>query len=52
MGVGLFVSIFAMASAALVEKKRRDHNNSFNKVILFDAQYNNNYHPYLSDKCE
>ncbi|XP_062165084.1 protein NRT1/ PTR FAMILY 8.2-like [Alnus glutinosa] len=25
MGVGLFVSIFAMASAALVEKKRRDH---------------------------
>ena len=25
MGVGLFVSIFAMASAALVEKKRRNH---------------------------
>ena len=25
MGVGLFISIFAMASAALVEKKRRDH---------------------------
>ncbi|XP_017981252.1 PREDICTED: protein NRT1/ PTR FAMILY 8.2 [Theobroma cacao] len=25
MGVGLFVSIFALASAALVEKKRRDH---------------------------
>lgn len=25
MGVGLFVSIFAMISAALVEKKRRDH---------------------------
>ncbi|XP_058083347.1 protein NRT1/ PTR FAMILY 8.2-like [Magnolia sinica] len=27
MGVGLFVSIFAMVSAALVEKKRRDHIN-------------------------
>ncbi|XP_050363511.1 protein NRT1/ PTR FAMILY 8.1-like [Argentina anserina] len=25
MGVGLFISIFALASAALVEKKRRDH---------------------------
>ncbi|XP_057435006.1 protein NRT1/ PTR FAMILY 8.2-like [Lotus japonicus] len=25
MGVGLFISIFAMASAALVEKKRREH---------------------------
>lgn len=25
MGVGLFVLIFAMASAALVERKRRDH---------------------------
>uniref|UniRef100_A0A7N0R9L1 Uncharacterized protein n=1 Tax=Kalanchoe fedtschenkoi TaxID=63787 RepID=A0A7N0R9L1_KALFE len=25
MGVGLFISIFAMVSAALVEKKRRDH---------------------------
>lgn len=25
MGVGLFVSIFALASAALVEKKRREH---------------------------
>lgn len=25
MGIGLFVSIFAMISAALVEKKRRDH---------------------------
>ncbi|KAA8537569.1 hypothetical protein F0562_027177 [Nyssa sinensis] len=25
MGVGLFVSIFALTSAALVEKKRRDH---------------------------
>jgi peptide/histidine transporter 3/4 len=25
MGVGLFISIFAMASAALVEKTRREH---------------------------
>ncbi|KAK9947002.1 hypothetical protein M0R45_012439 [Rubus argutus] len=25
MGVGLFISIFALASAALVEKRRRDH---------------------------
>ncbi|KAF8015255.1 hypothetical protein BT93_H0914 [Corymbia citriodora subsp. variegata] len=25
MGVGLFLSIFAMASAALIEKRRRDH---------------------------
>lgn len=35
MGVGLFVSIFALGSAALVEKKRRDHLNPLSKMSVF-----------------
>ncbi|KAM0967726.1 hypothetical protein ACFX2A_016474 [Malus domestica] len=35
MGVGLFVSIFAMASAALVEKKRRDELSPLSKMSVF-----------------
>lgn len=35
MGVGLFVSIFAMASAALVEKKRRDHSGPLSTISVF-----------------
>ncbi|XP_065880647.1 protein NRT1/ PTR FAMILY 8.2-like [Euphorbia lathyris] len=33
MGVGLFISIFALASAALIEKKRRDHSSSSPKLM-------------------
>ncbi|KAK8552471.1 hypothetical protein V6N13_120870 [Hibiscus sabdariffa] len=35
MGVGLFISIFAMASAALVEKKRRDHPNPSSLTVFW-----------------
>ncbi|GLT54373.1 hypothetical protein SLA2020_275760 [Shorea laevis] len=35
MGVGLFISIFAMASAALVEKKRRDHSQPQKPISVF-----------------
>ncbi|KAE8666419.1 protein RADIALIS-like 5-like [Hibiscus syriacus] len=35
MGVGLFISIFAMLSAALVEKKRRDHPNSSSLTVFW-----------------
>ncbi|KAL1343881.1 hypothetical protein HN51_017814 [Arachis hypogaea] len=35
MGVGLFISIFAMASAALVEKKRREHYPERNSISVF-----------------
>ncbi|KAB2628183.1 protein NRT1/ PTR FAMILY 8.1-like [Pyrus ussuriensis x Pyrus communis] len=35
MGVGLFISIFAVASAALVEKKRRDEFSPLRKMNVF-----------------
>ncbi|KAF5740811.1 protein NRT1/ PTR FAMILY 8.2-like [Tripterygium wilfordii] len=35
MGVGLFVSIFSLASAALVEKKRRDDPNSLTMSVFW-----------------
>ena len=35
MGVGLFISIFTMASAALVEKKRRDHSQPGEVLSVF-----------------
>lgn len=35
MGVGLFISIIAMASAALVEKRRRDHYPQPNSMSVF-----------------
>jgi peptide/histidine transporter 3/4 len=35
MGVGLFISIFAMASAALVEKTRREHYPKKNSMSVF-----------------
>ncbi|GLT54375.1 hypothetical protein SLA2020_275780 [Shorea laevis] len=35
MGVGLFISIFAMTSAALVEKKRRDYSQPQKPISVF-----------------
>ncbi|KAE8707930.1 hypothetical protein F3Y22_tig00110368pilonHSYRG00004 [Hibiscus syriacus] len=35
MGVGLFIYIFVMASAALVEKKRRDHPNPSSLTLFW-----------------
>ncbi|XWS24429.1 hypothetical protein CRYUN_Cryun28dG0101200 [Craigia yunnanensis] len=35
MGIGLFISIFALASAALVEKKRRDHPNPSSMSVFW-----------------
>ncbi|XVE56111.1 hypothetical protein DITRI_Ditri03aG0211200 [Diplodiscus trichospermus] len=35
MGVGLFISIFALAAAALVEKKRRDHHNPSSMSVFW-----------------
>ncbi|KAF5455839.1 hypothetical protein F2P56_025374 [Juglans regia] len=35
MGIGLFISIFAMASAALVEKKRRDDSNPSSMSVFW-----------------
>ena len=35
MGIGLFVSIFALASAALVEKRRRDHSRASTMSVFW-----------------